>query len=95
MGVVFNDVMYGTDSVSISRLVFGPVGGNEFHSGRKDRSVSFVVKHALNKNLCLVTFDIRKIMLHINSVQMKIIKINIDIYSNLSTLCKIIVYVLI
>lgn len=65
--------------------------GNELHSGRKDRRVSFVVKQALNKNLCLVTFDIRKIMLHIKSVQMKIVKINVDVYSNWSTLCKIIV----
>lgn len=58
---------------------------NEFHSGRKDRSVSFVIKHALNKNLCQITFYIRKIMLHVKIVQMKIIKMNVDIYSNLST----------
>lgn len=43
--------MYKTDLVSISLLVFGPVEGKEFHSGRKDRSVLFVMKHALNKIL--------------------------------------------
>lgn len=90
LGVVFNDVMYRTDLVSVSLLVFGLTGENELHSGRKDRSVSFVTEHALNKNLCLITFHIRQIM-YIKSVQMKIIQMNIDSYCNMSTFCKIIV----
>lgn len=89
LGVVFNDVMYRTDLVSVSLLVFGLTGENEHHSGRKDRSVSFVTEHALNKNLCLITFHIRQ--MYIKSVQMKIIQMNIDSYCNMSTFCKIIV----
>lgn len=82
MGGVFNDVMYKIELVSISLLIFGHIEGKEFHSGRKDRSVLFVMKHALNKNLHQITFDIRKIMLHIKIIQMKVIKITIVIYSS-------------
>lgn len=39
LGGVFTDVTYRTDLVSISLLVFGIIGENELHSGRKDRSV--------------------------------------------------------
>lgn len=42
-------------------------------------------KNALSKNLCHITFYIRKTMLHTKIVQMKIIKMNIAIYSNLNT----------
>lgn len=37
-------VMCKTDLVSISLLVFGIIGGNELHSGGKDRSVLSVTK---------------------------------------------------
>lgn len=84
LGGVLNDVMCRTDLVSVSLLVFGIIGGNELHSGRKGRSVLFVMKDALNKSLSQITFYIRK-MLHTKTVQMKM---SIVVHSDFNTLSK-------
>lgn len=42
LGGVLNDVCR-TDLVSVSLLVFGIIGGNELHSGGKDRRVLLVI----------------------------------------------------
>lgn len=43
LGGVLNDVVCRTDLVYVFLLVFGIIGGNELHSGGKDRRVLLVI----------------------------------------------------
>jgi len=52
--------MCKTDLVSISLLVFGIIGGNELHSGGKDRSVLSVTKECFEEKLVSSLFILEK-----------------------------------